>query len=267
MENKGIFLYLDSISALDALCSDALKWRIVRAVVMYAVDGKLPDEKMQRNAVFLLMKSIVDNGKGGQKRKKGGVCEEGTESVNNPSVEAGVCGAKESSESAGECIVCGEEKLAQTKPIKEECEHYNKNKNKNENKTKNSSSVGDLSLAGVKNKNVGLVEEEEKKRSGVVSVPTLDEVRDFIRATNVNVDPVCFFSYHEAKEWRVGGRIVGDWRACVLEWDRRERRKEIREREKNEKVGSRKYTKKELEEIDNDFVDLSKVDDVKDFFM
>ena len=268
MENKGIFLYLDSINALDAISSDAKKWRIVRAATMYAVLGELPDEKMQNDAIFLLMKSIVDNGKIGQKKRRGGCGEDKAESLDNRDFEASNgCGEK-GGESGDQDSLCGEEKLDKIEDEKNSS-RSNKNKNKNENKNKNSSSVGVEPQGCVSVKNSVQVEEEEKKRVvRVVGSPTLKEVEEFVDVTKVKVDPVCFFEYHEAKGWRVGGRDVSDWRACVLEWDRRERRKELREKEKEARQSPRirNYTEEELQEIYDSVIDLSKLDSVEGLF-
>lgn len=259
MENKGIFLYLDSINALDTLWSDALKWRIVRAVTMYAVLGELPDEKLQKNAVFMLMKSIVDNGKTGQKRKKGGNGEGEAESINNSGVEGCSGGGEKSGESVGQSLCVGEEKLVKVNSEKTKSEHYNKNKNKNKNENKNSSSCVSEDESVGKRTGESEVEEEEKIKSRrVVFEPTLSEVQEFIDVTKVKVDAVCFFEYHRSKNWRVGGRNVSDWRACVLEWDRRERRKEARAKEKEMKseFNSRNYTKDKLDGLFDDLDEL-----------
>ena len=51
------------------------------------------------------------------------------------------------------------------------------------------------------------------------------------------------------------GRQIGDWRACVLEWDRRERRKEVRmkekeeEKQKLEKGFDRDYTEEQFDGV------------------
>ena len=254
MENKGIFLYLDSINALDSLYSDSQKWRIVRSATMYAVLGELPDEKMQRNTAFLFLKSMVDNSRAGQKRRKvGGVCEEKTKGVNISNSEGSCGGAEEDSESDDKSLL-GKEKL---KTIK------TKNENKTKNKT-NKSSSGETP--------VGLAKEceknEEEKEGGVrlVMKPTLGEVEKFVEVTKVKVDPLCFFEYHEAKNWMVGGRVVGDWRACVLEWDRRERRKELREKEREKKLRIRNYGEKDLDEINSSVVDLSEIKNIAEIF-
>ena len=268
MENKGIFLYLDSINALDTLWSDALKWRIVRAVTMYAALGELPDEKLQKNTAFLFLKSVVDNGKTGQKRKKGGVCEKEVKSLDNTDNEASFCGGEKVGESDDKHILCGEEKLDEN--LGEKLQRVNNNKNKNENKNKNktetSSSCESEQVSEVEESFVQVEEEEKKRESRVVAFPTLAEVENFISVTKVKVDPVCFFEYHVAKNWKVGGRNVTDWRACVLEWDRRTRRKEAREKEREDLKKIKDYTKEELDEINNSFVDLSSIKNMEDLF-
>ena len=260
METKGIFLYLDSINALDALKADAQKWRIVRAVTMYAVLGELPDEKMQNNSAFLFLKSMVDNGKNNLKRKKGGAGENKTKITIDSNSKTSFCGDKENRKSNDKHICCGEEKLEQV--VGERItKTKNKTKTKNETKTKNSSSeVFESGESG--NEIVGEEEEVKKKKIKLVDSPSLNEVQEFVSVTCVKVDPLCFYEYYKAKEWKIGGRSVVDWRACVLEWDRRERRKEVREKEREKSQKIRIYSKKQMDEVESSVLDLTTIDDV-----
>lgn len=55
--------------------------------------------------------------------------------------------------------------------------------------------------------------------------PTVDEVRDYCRERNNNVDPEKFVAFYESKGWKVGNQAMKDWKACVITWEKRDRDK------------------------------------------
>lgn len=66
--------------------------------------------------------------------------------------------------------------------------------------------------------------------------PTLEEVEEYCRERNNNVDAESFIDFYESKGWMVGKSKMKDWKACVRTW------------EKNHKNNSYKNnTKQELE--------------------
>lgn len=52
--------------------------------------------------------------------------------------------------------------------------------------------------------------------------PTIEEVRDYIKAQGYTVDPEAFYDYYEANGWKVGKNPVKDWKACVRTFQRNE---------------------------------------------
>ena len=63
-------------------------------------------------------------------------------------------------------------------------------------------------------------ENEENKPTArrVFKVPTLEEVRDYIRSKGYSVDPEEFFSFYESQGWHVGKNKMRDWHRAVSYW-------------------------------------------------
>lgn len=51
--------------------------------------------------------------------------------------------------------------------------------------------------------------------------PTLDEVREYCRERNNNIDAQSFIDFYESKGWKVGSQSMKDWKACIRTWERR----------------------------------------------
>lgn len=50
--------------------------------------------------------------------------------------------------------------------------------------------------------------------------PTIEEVREYCRSRNNNIDPEQFCSFYESKGWMVGQNRMKDWKASVRTWER-----------------------------------------------
>ena len=50
--------------------------------------------------------------------------------------------------------------------------------------------------------------------------PTVEEVKDYCKERNNNVDAQQFFDYYESKGWKVGKSPMKDWKASVRTWER-----------------------------------------------
>lgn len=55
--------------------------------------------------------------------------------------------------------------------------------------------------------------------------PSLEDVRSYCRSRNSPVDPDRFWKYHNDRNWMLGGKAVGDWRALLRKWEERETQK------------------------------------------
>jgi predicted phage replisome organizer len=79
----------------------------------------------------------------------------------------------------------------------------------------------------IRNKN----KEKEGKNSRFVP-PTLDEVRTYCEERKNNIDPEYFIDYYASQQWKkANGRPVADWKACVRQWESKEKpKKETKEK-------------------------------------
>ena len=61
-----------------------------------------------------------------------------------------------------------------------------------------------------------------KRENKQFTPPTLEEVADYCKERNNNIDPMQFIDYYSARGWRFnnGGKMK-DWRATVRTWERR----------------------------------------------
>ncbi len=60
---------------------------------------------------------------------------------------------------------------------------------------------------------------EEPKRK-FFTPPTVEEVREYCRSRNNNIDPEQFCSFYESKGWMVGQNRMKDWKASIRTWER-----------------------------------------------
>lgn len=61
------------------------------------------------------------------------------------------------------------------------------------------------------------IEIEKKKR---FTPPTIDEVKEYCRERNNNVDAQRFVDYYTSNGWKVGKNPMKDWKAAVRTWER-----------------------------------------------
>ena len=87
--------------------------------------------------------------------------------------------------------------------------------------------------------------------------PTIDDVKEYCKERNNNVDAERFIDFYESKGWMVGKNKMKDWKACVRTWERTDNStKETlpdwfdKDIEKNDISNSEE---KELQDILNDF--------------
>ena len=260
MNIKGVFIYKEVFDALKLLKSDTKKGRIIMGVADKHIYEIEPNEWLKNDPTFILADSTVANSQAGRKKRVGGESEKEGESLDNSRDSAGDGRGKKSGKSGDKSVCVSKGKAVNTRSNISTTKTKTKTVTKTKTKISKTSSSSDVSA---KKKGHDFEEEERRVKRVVVEVPTLDEVEEFVGLIKVKVDPKCFFEYYQAKEWMVAGKKMGDWRACVLEGDRKERRKEMRENKKlEEKEASKKegyertYTKEQLDNLFTDFDDI-----------
>lgn len=63
-------------------------------------------------------------------------------------------------------------------------------------------------------------ESKPKKMTSRFIKPTIDEVVDYCRQRNNQVDANRFVDYYDANGWRIGKNPMKDWKAAVRTWER-----------------------------------------------
>jgi hypothetical protein len=63
--------------------------------------------------------------------------------------------------------------------------------------------------------------------------PTLEEVKAYCEERKNNIDPEYFIDYYASQQWKkANGRPVADWKACVRQWESKEKPKKETKEEK-----------------------------------
>lgn len=75
------------------------------------------------------------------------------------------------------------------------------------------------------NENVYVYENVYVKESKRFAPPSVDEVKEYCRERNNNVDAGSFVDFYTSKGWKVGGQAMKDWKAAVRTWERRDKGK------------------------------------------
>jgi hypothetical protein len=60
--------------------------------------------------------------------------------------------------------------------------------------------------------------------------PSLEDVKNYCKERNNNINPQSFIDFYSSKGWFVGKNKMKDWRACVRTWESRETKEKPKER-------------------------------------
>lgn len=71
------------------------------------------------------------------------------------------------------------------------------------------------------------IERKEIYKEKKFKKPTLEEVQEYCKERNNNVDPQHFIDFYESKGWKVGKASMQDWRACVRTWEKNHKEPEV----------------------------------------
>lgn len=71
---------------------------------------------------------------------------------------------------------------------------------------------------------VSISNKESKNKKFVP--PTLEEIKAYCEERKNNIDPEYFIDYYASQQWKkANGRPVADWKACVRQWESKEKPK------------------------------------------
>ena len=61
---------------------------------------------------------------------------------------------------------------------------------------------------------------EKKTKTKVFAIPTIDEIKEYIKEIKSNIDADNFFDYYTSNGWMVGKQKMKDWKATVRRWSK-----------------------------------------------
>ena len=89
--------------------------------------------------------------------------------------------------------------------------------NKVPNKMTNSRPTSDQQVTTYKEiKNI----RNKENKNNIFTPPSLEDVQEYCKERNNNVDAETFISFYESKGWMVGKNKMKDWKTCVRTWER-----------------------------------------------
>lgn len=62
--------------------------------------------------------------------------------------------------------------------------------------------------------NINIIYKEKKFKK-----PTLEEVEEYCKERNNNINAQKFIDFYESKGWKVGKTPMKDWKACIRTWE------------------------------------------------
>lgn len=92
---------------------------------------------------------------------------------------------------------------------------------------------------------------KENTKRKVFKKPTLEEVSEYCKERNNNIDPYTFIDFYESKDWYVGKNKMKDWKACIRTWEKRNIKKiECKPEWFNKNIEEQKATEEEQKEME-----------------
>lgn len=89
----------------------------------------------------------------------------------------------------------------------------------------------------------------ERGKRTAFTPPTIDQVAEYCRERNNNVDPQRFIDFYESKGWFVGKNKMKDWKAAVRTWEQRDK-EEPKKPGKALDYSQRQYTESDIAAIE-----------------
>jgi hypothetical protein len=70
-------------------------------------------------------------------------------------------------------------------------------------------------------------------RAPAFKPPTVEEIAEYCKERNNDIDPQAFFDFYAGSNWFRGKTKIKDWKACVRTWERRDRESPPKEKRKS----------------------------------
>lgn len=66
-----------------------------------------------------------------------------------------------------------------------------------------------------------VLSKDSTKKKGAFAPPSVDEVREYCRERQNNVDAEAFVAFYESKGWKVGNQPMRSWKSAIITWEKR----------------------------------------------
>ena len=194
---RAYFPFFNSfVEALDSLDDDKTELSLYRAITHYGLYGKEPELTGVENALWALLKPILE------KSRK--------------SFENGVMGgAPKGNKNNRYCSDDHNQSTTEVQPDhNQSTTEVQTDKDKDKDKDKK--------------ENLSPLREKEKKAAGAATrsrafvCPSEEEVKAYFQEKSLNGDPMGFYDHFTANGWMVGKSKMKDWKAAARNWSRRE---------------------------------------------
>ena len=80
--------------------------------------------------------------------------------------------------------------------------------------------------------------------------PTIEEIENYCKERNNNVNANAFYDFYESKDWYIGKNKMKDWKACVRTWERNEKGKSKTPDWFNKDIKTEEPSQEELEQLE-----------------
>ena len=64
----------------------------------------------------------------------------------------------------------------------------------------------------------------DSNKKALFKKPTLDDINNYCFERKNNIDAETFFNFYESKDWLIGKNKMKDWKACIITWEKREKK-------------------------------------------
>lgn len=80
--------------------------------------------------------------------------------------------------------------------------------------------------------------------------PTLEEVENYCKERNNNIDAQHFIDFYESKGWKVGNQPMKDWKACMRTWESKDKKQRNVPSWFDKEIESTPATEEEIRELE-----------------
>ena len=67
---------------------------------------------------------------------------------------------------------------------------------------------------------------EDKPKPKRFKKPTIQEIKEYCKERNNNIDAEQFYHFYEAKNWKVGKNKMKSWKSAIITWEKRNKPKQ-----------------------------------------